>query len=195
MMYAVVILMMPWITMSEGSNFQFLAFLAPASIAFVGTAPRFKDSQLESRVHTFQPSSQQLVHLWVALVTPYWWVMLIWLGLIALASVLTSITRLALSIGLSSSISFDIHSSNNVFVMSNTIIKVSEIVSVRHYNTGRTDYLTVALSSGASYKWSCYHYEESASQREKCDDMCMAFGRIKNAIANKMEFVDFYISD
>ena len=91
--------------------------------------------------------------------------------------------------------SFDIHSSNNVFVMSNTIIKVSEIVSVRHYNTGWTDYLTVALSSGASYKWSCYHYEESASQREKCDDMRMAFGRIKNAIANKMEFVDFYISD
>ena len=79
--------------------------------------------------------------------------------------------------------------------MSNTIIKVSEIVSVRHYNTGWTDYLTVALSSGASYKWSCYHYEESASQREKCDDMRMAFGRIKNAIANKMEFVDFYISD
>ena len=94
-----------------------------------------------------------------------------------------------------SGFSFDIHSSNNVFVMSNTIIKVSEIVSVRHYNTGWTDYLTVALSSGASYKWSCYHYEESASQREKCDDMRMAFGRIKNAIANKMEFVDFYISD
>ena len=74
MMYAVVILMMPaWITMSEGSNFQFLAFLAPASIAFVGTAPRFKDSQLESRVHTISAIIAAACSLlWVALVTPYW---------------------------------------------------------------------------------------------------------------------------
>ena len=92
MMYAVVALMMPaWITLSEGSNFQFLAFLAPASIAFVGTAPRFKDSQLESRVHTVSAIIAAACSLlWVALLTPYWWVMLIWLGFIALASVLTS---------------------------------------------------------------------------------------------------------
>ena len=92
MMYLVVALMMPaWISLSEGSNFQFLAFLAPASIMFVGTAPRFKDSQLESRVHTVSAIIAAACSLlWVALVTPYWWVMLIWLGFIALASVLTS---------------------------------------------------------------------------------------------------------
>ena len=92
MMYLVVALMMPaWISLSEGSNFQFLAFLAPASIAFVGTAPRFKDSQLESRVHTVSAIIAAACSLlWVALVTPYWWVMLIWLGFIAGASVLTS---------------------------------------------------------------------------------------------------------
>ena len=92
MMYLVVALMMPaWITLSEGSNFQFLAFLAPASIAFVGTAPRFKDSQLESRVHTVSAIIAAACSLaWVALVTPYWWVILIWLGFIALASILTS---------------------------------------------------------------------------------------------------------
>lgn len=28
--------------------------------------------------------------LWVSLVTPYWWVMLIWLGFIALAAIFTS---------------------------------------------------------------------------------------------------------
>jgi hypothetical protein len=74
MMYAVVALMMPaWITLSEGSNFQFLAFLAPASIAFVGTAPRFKDSQLESRVHTLSAIIAAACSLlWVALVTPHW---------------------------------------------------------------------------------------------------------------------------
>ena len=92
MMYAVVALMMPaWISLSEGSNFQFLAFLAPASIAFVGTAPRFKDFDLENKVHTYSAYIAAACSLlWVGLVTPYWWVMLIWLGLIALASVLTS---------------------------------------------------------------------------------------------------------
>lgn len=91
MMYLVVALMMPaWISLSEGSNFQFLAFLAPASIAFVGTAPRFKDSQLESRVHTVSAIIAAACSLlWVALVTPYWWVGWIWFGFIALSSVLT----------------------------------------------------------------------------------------------------------
>jgi hypothetical protein len=92
MMYLVVALMMPaWISLSEGSNFQFLAFLAPASIAFVGTAPRFKDGDLENKVHIISAIIAAACSLlWVALVTPYWWVMLIWLGFIALASVLTS---------------------------------------------------------------------------------------------------------
>jgi hypothetical protein len=92
MMYLVVALMMPaWISLSEGSNFQFLAFLAPASIMFVGTAPRFKDGDLENKVHTYSAIIAAACSLlWVALVTPYWWVMLIWLGLIALAAILTS---------------------------------------------------------------------------------------------------------
>ena len=92
MMYAVVALMMPaWITLSEGSNFQFLAFLAPASIAFVGTSPRFKDGDLENKVHTYSAYVAAACSLlWVALVTPYWWVILLWLGFIALASIFTS---------------------------------------------------------------------------------------------------------
>lgn len=74
MMYLVVALMMPaWISLSEGSNFQFLAFLAPASIAFVGTAPRFKDGGLENKVHTVSAIIAAACSLaWVALVTPYW---------------------------------------------------------------------------------------------------------------------------
>ena len=84
MMYAVVILMMPaWITMSEGSDFQFLSFLAPASIAFVGTAPRFKDGDLENKVHTISAVIAAACSLlWVTLVTPYGWVMLIWWSII-----------------------------------------------------------------------------------------------------------------
>jgi hypothetical protein len=92
MMYAVVALMMPaWITMSEGSDFQFLAFLAPSAIAFVATAPAFKSDDLENKVHSISAVIAAACSLaWVALVTPYWWVILIWFGLIALGSILTS---------------------------------------------------------------------------------------------------------
>ena len=92
MMYVVVALMMPaWITMSEGSDFQFLAFLAPAAIAFVGTAPAFKSDDLENKVHSISAVIAAACSLaWVALVTPYWWMILICLGLFALESIMTS---------------------------------------------------------------------------------------------------------
>lgn len=74
MMYLVVALMMPaWISLSEGSNFQFLAFLAPASIAFVGTAPAFLGDKIECRVHTIAAIVAAICSLaWICLVTPYW---------------------------------------------------------------------------------------------------------------------------
>ena len=92
MMYAVVALMMPaWLTLSEGSDFQFLAFLAPMSIAFVGTAPRFKNDKLEGNVHSISAVIAAACSLaWVALVTPYWWMIVTWLGIIAMYSILTS---------------------------------------------------------------------------------------------------------
>ena len=91
MMYLVVAFMMPaWITMSEGSNFQFLAFLAPAAIAFVGTAPKFKDFDLENKVHTYSAFIAALCSLlWVILITPCWWTILVFLGLVALGAFLT----------------------------------------------------------------------------------------------------------
>ena len=98
MMYAVVALMMPaWISMSEGSDFQFLAFLAPAAIAFVGTAPAFLGSELENRVHSVSAVVAAVCSLaWVVLVTPYWWIIVVWLGLVAIAAILTSSYKAAL---------------------------------------------------------------------------------------------------
>ena len=92
MMYAVVALMMPaWISLSEGSSFQFLSFLAPSAIAFVATAPAFKSDDLENVVHTTAAIVAAICSLaWVAVITPYWWMILVWLGFIALASILTS---------------------------------------------------------------------------------------------------------
>lgn len=92
MMYLVVAFMMPaWITMSEGSTWQFLSFLAPAAILFVGTAPAFKSSSLENIVHQVSAYlAAALSVLWIVLVTPYWWVTLIWLIFVALASIMTN---------------------------------------------------------------------------------------------------------
>lgn len=91
MMYLVVAFMMPaWITLSEDSTFQFLAFLAPASILFVGTAPAFMSSDLENTVHQVSAYlAAALSILWIILVTSYWWVILVWLVLIVLISIFT----------------------------------------------------------------------------------------------------------
>lgn len=95
MMYAVVALMMPsWITMSEGSNFQFLAFLAPAAISFVATAPAFMSSSLENKVHCWSAVIAAVCSvLWVVLVTPYWWIALICLAIVAVVAMVTKSYR------------------------------------------------------------------------------------------------------
>ena len=92
MMYAVVILMMPaWITMSEGSDFQFLAFLAPSAIAFVGTAPAFKSDDLENVVHSTAAIVAAICSLaWVAVITPYWVTIPVFFCIYAIKAVWTS---------------------------------------------------------------------------------------------------------
>jgi hypothetical protein len=76
--------------MSEGSNFQFLSFLAPVGLLFVGTAPKFKDSMMENRVHSVSAIVAAVCSLlWVGLVTPYWWTILVWLGIEAAFAVFT----------------------------------------------------------------------------------------------------------
>ena len=97
MMYLVVAFMMPaWISLSEGSNFQFLAFLAPASIAFVGTAPAFLSSDLENKVHSISAILAAVCSLaWVCIVTPYWWSIICFTGIVALAVSLTKTFKTA----------------------------------------------------------------------------------------------------
>lgn len=98
MMYLVVIFMMPaWITISEGSNFQFLSFLAPASIAFVGTAPAFKDTVIEFKVHSVSAIIAAICSLlWVGLVTPYWWIIALWTGIVFAVALLTKTWKSAI---------------------------------------------------------------------------------------------------
>lgn len=91
MMFSVVAFMMPaWLSMSEGSDFQFLSFLAPTAIAFVGAAPAFMGSRLENRVHSVSAIFAAGCSLaWVVLVTPYWYSILIWFAVAALRCAMT----------------------------------------------------------------------------------------------------------
>lgn len=45
-------LMLTWLKATEGSYLQFLSFLTCAAIMFVGAAPNFKATKLESTVHS-----------------------------------------------------------------------------------------------------------------------------------------------
>lgn len=53
MMFSVAGLLMPvWLEATEDSYLQFLSFLTCAAIMFVGAAPNFKATKLESAVHS-----------------------------------------------------------------------------------------------------------------------------------------------
>ena len=83
-------LMPAWLEMSEGSAFQFTAFLSAAGVLFVGAAPAFKDSKMESKVHSISAYVCAAAALaWICLVTPYWYVILIVFGVVAALAVVT----------------------------------------------------------------------------------------------------------
>lgn len=91
MMVSMAFLLMPaWIEISEGSNFQFLAFLAPAGIIFTGAAPAFKNSELEGTVHETSAIVAAICSiLWVILVSGSWYLIIMWGLLIVVAAIIT----------------------------------------------------------------------------------------------------------
>ena len=83
-----------WLELSEGSNFQFLAFLAPAALMFVGFTPAFKDVDMYNIIHDISAyTCAVFALLWIILVTTYWYIILIVFGLIAIASIVTKTWR------------------------------------------------------------------------------------------------------
>lgn len=85
------ILLIPcWLEISEGSNFQFLSFLAPAALMFVGFTPAFNDADMYKTIHNIAAyTCAVFALLWIILVTPYWYVILIVLGVMAAISIVT----------------------------------------------------------------------------------------------------------
>lgn len=87
-------LMPCWIEMSEGSPFQFLSFLSAGALLFVAFAPAFKESDLENTVHQVSAyCCAAFAMLWIILVTPYWYVILIVLSVIATLAIVTKTVK------------------------------------------------------------------------------------------------------
>lgn len=79
-----------WLQISEGSLFQFTAFLSGGSLLFVGCSPYFKNGDLEGIVHQISAyMCAGFAILWIILVTKLWWIILIVLGLIATIAIIT----------------------------------------------------------------------------------------------------------
>ena len=95
MMTMLTVFLMPcWLEISEGSPFQFTAFLSAAGVLFVGAAPAFKSSSLENAVHQWSAYICAAAAIaWICLVTPYWWIILIVLGIIALLAIITKTVK------------------------------------------------------------------------------------------------------
>ena len=91
MMTLLTLFLMPaWLEMSDGSPFQFTAFLSAAGVLFVGAAPSFKDSEMENKVHSIAAYICAAAALsWICLVTPYWYIILIVFGIIAALAIVT----------------------------------------------------------------------------------------------------------
>lgn len=91
MMFSMVGLLMPaWLEISVGSTLQFLAFLAAASIAFVGAAPTFKNGGMDYKVHSISAyCAAAFSILWIIFVSKLWIMPIIWLVFITLLAILT----------------------------------------------------------------------------------------------------------
>lgn len=74
-------------------------------------------------------------------------------------------------------------------------IAIKEVKSVTLYTQWWTDYLTIRLSDGITLSDSCYHYEESMSQKDKCSKLKKMYDKIRSAIDDKKEFVEIDTGD
>lgn len=92
MIVTICMLLIPsWIELSDGSNFQFMSFLSPAALMFVGFTPAFNDGDMYKTIHNIAAyTCATFAMLWIILVTPFWYVILIVLGVMIIAAIATN---------------------------------------------------------------------------------------------------------
>ena len=74
-----------------------------------------------------------------------------------------------------------------------TLIRTKDIARVRLSKKTVTDYLRVTFTDGTYSEWLAEHYEESMSQRERCEQLEQAYKEITEACKTEKEFVEFEI--
>lgn len=74
-----------------------------------------------------------------------------------------------------------------------TLIRTKDIARVRLSEKYATDYLRVTFTDGTYSEWVADHYEESMSQRERCEQLAQAYKKITEACNTEKEFVEFEI--
>ena len=95
LMICLVVFLAPcWLELSEGSDFQFTAFLSISGILFVGGAPACLSKGIESKVHNFAAYVCAASALsWIILVTPYWYIIPIVFCIIAALAIITKTVK------------------------------------------------------------------------------------------------------
>lgn len=78
-----------WLEISEGTTYQFMSFLACASILFVGATPNFLDKGIHA-IHSVAAYSSAVFGLtWMFIYSPFWWVFIPILLLVVTLAILT----------------------------------------------------------------------------------------------------------
>jgi len=76
-----------WLKMAEGNPYQFLAFLCPLSILFVGAAPNFNGVDMESKIHPIAAILCAICSLsWILFIAHLWWIVLIFIAIFGVLS-------------------------------------------------------------------------------------------------------------
>lgn len=91
MIFLLCVFLIPcWLEISNGSTFQFTAFLSAGSLLFVGMTPAFKKSNIYNTIHDIAAFACALFAiLWIILVPKLWYIILIVGIIIALIAILT----------------------------------------------------------------------------------------------------------
>lgn len=92
MMVSMAMLLIPaWLDISEGSNFQFTAFIAACGIISTGMIPEFKKNKFNNTAHTVSALIAAAGSIaWIILVAGAWSTILLYLLFVILLSFLTS---------------------------------------------------------------------------------------------------------
>lgn len=76
-----------------------------------------------------------------------------------------------------------------------TLIRTKDIARVRHNEGTVIDRLRIDFTDKTVSEWAVDHYEESMSQRARCEQLKKAYNMIVEACKKEHEFVEFTIDN